>query len=226
MTASPSLGFFAFLTLAVGAGAATFFSPCAYALLPGYVAYYVAETGGERDRAPLVGALFRGGAATAGVLSVFVVLFGVAISLGEAIRDYLPTLEVLVGVTLIALGGAIVLGIDLSVHVELPERRSTVAGFFAFGVLYAVAAAGCVAPLFLSVVIDSITLPVYQSAVALGAYAGTFGALMLGVTVVTAVGHGVGTDIVAKHADRLVRAAGVVIVFAGIGQIYVSGVVV
>jgi cytochrome c-type biogenesis protein len=226
MTASSSLGFFAFLTVAAGAGAATFFSPCAYALLPGYVAYYVAEAGGERGRAPLVGALFRGGAATAGVLAVFVALFGVAVSLGEAIRDYLPTLELLVGVTVIALGAAIVAGIDLSVHVELPERRSTVAGFFGFGVLYAVAAAGCVAPLFLSIVLESITLPTHRSVVALGAYAGTFGALMLGVTVVTAVGHGVSTDIVAKHADRLVRAAGVVIVLAGIGQIYVSGVVV
>lgn len=226
MTASPSLGFLAFITLAVGAGTATFFSPCAYALLPGYVAYYVAETGGERDRAPLIGAVFRGGAATAGVLAVFVVLFAVAISLGEAIRDYLPTLEILVGVTLIALGAAIVAGIDLSVHVELPERRSTVAGFFAFGALYAVAAAGCVAPLFISIVLGSVPRPTHQAVAALGAYAGTFGALMLGVTVVTAVGHGVSTDVIAKHADRLVRAAGVVIVFAGIGQIYVSGVVV
>jgi cytochrome c-type biogenesis protein len=226
MTAPPSVGFFAFLTVAASAAAATFFSPCAYALLPGYVAYYVAETGGERDRAPLIGAVLRGGAATVGVLAVFVVLFAVAISLGEAIRDYLPALELLVGVTLVALGAVIVAGIDLSVHVELPERRSTVAGFFAFGVLYAVAAAGCVAPLFLFVVLESITLPVHQSVAVLGTYTAVFGALMLGVTVVTAVGHGMSTDVVAKHADRLVRAAGVVIVLAGIGQIYVSAVVV
>ena len=29
-------------SFALGAGAATFFSPCAYALLPGYVGYYAA----------------------------------------------------------------------------------------------------------------------------------------------------------------------------------------
>lgn len=225
MTLPPSIGFFGFVLVAASAGAATFFSPCAYALLPGYVAYYVAESGGKADRAPLTGALIRGGAATVGVFGVFVVLFAVSVSLGEAIRDYLPALELFVGVALIALGAAIVAGIDLSVHVELPKRRSTVAGFFIFGVLYAVAAAGCVAPLFLSIVLESITLPTHQSAVALGTYTGTFGALMLGVTVVTAVGHGLSMEAVAKHADRLVRVAGVVIVFAGIGQIYVSATV-
>ena len=223
---TPSIGFFSFVAFAVGAGVFTFFSPCAYALLPGYVAYYVAEAGGERDEAPLTGAILRGGAATAGVLVVFAVLFAVAISLSEAIRDYLPALEVLVGVTLVVLGAAIFAGIDLSVHVELPERRSTVAGFFAFGVLYAVAAAGCVAGIFSSVVLGSISRPTYQAVVALGAYAGTFGALMLGVTVVTAVGHDMRAGVVARHADGIVRAAGVVIVLAGLGQLYVSGVVV
>lgn len=226
MTALSSLGLFAALAVAASAGAATFFSPCAYALLPGYVAYYVAEAGGKRDKAPLTGALVRGGAATVGVLAVFAVLFVVAISLGEAIGNYLPALELFVGVALIALGATIVAGVDLSVHVELPKRRSTVAGFFAFGVLYAVAAAGCVAPLFLFVVLESITMPIPRATAVLGTYAVTFGALMLGVTVATAVGHGVSTEVVAKHADRLVRAAGVVIVFAGLGQIYVSGTVV
>jgi cytochrome c-type biogenesis protein len=43
---------------------------------------------------------------------------------------------------------------------------------------------------------------------------------MLGVTVVTAVGSGMKTETVAKHTDTLVRLAGVVIVLAGLGQIY------
>ncbi len=214
------VGFLAFLGIALGAGVATFFSPCAYALLPGYVAYYVADTGGEKP--PLTGALARGGAATLGVLAVFAVLFFIVVTVGGAIEAYLSTLELLVGAVLILFGLLLASGVDLSFHVQLPERRSTTTGFFAFGVLYAVAAAGCVAPLFLSIVFRSLTLPAHEAAAVLGVYAGTFGVLMLGITVVTAVGHGVSTGFVAKHVDRLVRAAGVVLVLAGIGQIYVA----
>jgi cytochrome c-type biogenesis protein len=220
MTSASTVGFFAFLGLAAGGGVATFFSPCSYALLPGYVAYYVAETGGEKDTAPLSGAFVRGGAATAGVLAVFLILFALVVGFGNVIQGYLFPLEVLVGVVLVVFGAVLAAGVDLSFHVELPERRSTAAGFFAFGVLYAVSAAGCVAPLFLSVVIRSLTLPTHQAAAVLGTYAATFGALMLGVTVVTAVGSGMKTETVAKHTDTLVRLAGVVIALAGLGQIY------
>ncbi|MDZ7688326.1 MAG: cytochrome c biogenesis protein CcdA [Halobacteriales archaeon] len=213
-----AVSFLGTLGLAASAGVFTFFSPCAYALLPGYVAYYVAETGGEK--APLTGAVARGGTATAGVLTVFAVLFALAVAFGNVVEPYLTPLEVLVGVVLVLFGAVLALGIDLSFHVELPERRSTKAGFFAFGVLYAVAAAGCVAPLFLSVVFRSLLLPTHEASMVLGVYAGTFGVLMLGITVVTAVGHGVGTGYVAKHVDRLVRVAGVVILLAGLGQIY------
>lgn len=221
MTPPPSIGFFAFLGLAAGAGVATFFSPCAYALLPGYVAYYVAETDGDRGKAPLSGALVRGSAATAGVLAVFVALIGLVVAFGNVVEGYLFPLELLVGAVLVVLGGVLAAGVDLSFHVELPERRSTAAGFFAFGVLYAVSAAGCVAPLFLSVVLRSLTLSTPKAATVLGLYAATFSALMLGVTVVTSVGYGIGTGFIAKHADRLARSAGLVILLAGLGQVYI-----
>jgi len=218
MTTAPAIDFFTTLGLAISAGIFTFFSPCAYALLPGYVAYYVAETGG--DKAPLTGALARGGAATAGVIAVFAVLFALVVAFGNVVEPYLTPLEILVGLVLIVFGVTLAAGFDLSFHVELPERSSTTTGFFAFGSLYAVAAAGCVAPLFLSVVFRSLVLPTHEASAVLGAYAGTFSILMLGITVVTAVGHGISTDIVAKHVDSLVRVAGVVIALAGLGQIY------
>jgi cytochrome c-type biogenesis protein len=40
----------AMTAFAIGAGTATFFSPCVYALLPGYVSYYVASV--DEERAP------------------------------------------------------------------------------------------------------------------------------------------------------------------------------
>ncbi len=215
-----SLGFLAAAGLAAGAGVATFFSPCAYALLPGYVGYYVAATGDEQP--PLSGAILRGGAATAGVIVVFATLALLAVAIQQSIEAYLPTVELLVGVALVALGVALAADLGPRPHVSLPERRTTVLGFGGFGALYALAAAGCVAPLFLSIVFQSVALPTAQTIGVLGVYAGTFGALMLATTVLTAIGHGVGVGRVALPARRLARIGGGVLVLAGLVQLWLA----
>ena len=70
---------------AVGAGLATFFAPCSYALLPGYVGYYVAAT--EGDSPPMGGVLARGGAAAVGVFATFFALSVVAVAASGFVED-------------------------------------------------------------------------------------------------------------------------------------------
>ena len=208
------------VSIALGAGVVTFFSPCAYALLPGYVGYYAATQ--EGDDTPLGGALLRGVAASVGVLVVFAALAGVAVAVGNALEPYLFYLEASVGVALIVFGAAVVTGRGFGWHVELPQRRASVAGFVAFGALYAVAAAGCVAPFFVSVVLQSLTYSSFGTVAVLGTYAATFGVLMVGVTVATAVGHGVGVEKVGGYAESVKKVAGVVIAAAGALQLYLA----
>lgn len=205
---------------ALGAGIATFFAPCSYALLPGYVGYYVATTKDESP--PMRGVLARGGAAALGVFGTFLVLSAVAIAASEFVERHLPAVEILVGLLLIGLGLAVVTGRTGSFHVALPKRRSTVLGFGLFGALYALAATACVLPLFLSVAFQSLTLSPTETAIVLGSYAGSFGVLMVVATVATAVGHDALTEKIATHTGTLTRIAGVVLVFAGIGQLYVA----
>lgn len=204
---------------AVAMGAGTFFSPCAYALLPGYVGYYVAETG--EQAAPLSGALARGGAAASGVVVTLGGLSVLALSVGEWIERALPILEPLVGVALIVLGIAMLYG-NGTVHVSLPKRRSSVLGFGLFGGLYAVAAAGCTLPLFTAVTLDAIVRPAGQAAVTLGTYVGTVALLMLAVTVVVGVGHELSTERFSPNPTWIARFAAIVLVAAGIGQLYVA----
>jgi cytochrome c-type biogenesis protein len=213
-------GFLGGVSIAFGAGILTFFSPCAYALLPGYVGYYAATQ--EGGSAPVGGALIRGVAASAGVLLVFAALAGVALVVGSAVEAYLVYLEAGVGAVLIALGAAVLTGRGFGWRVELPRRRKSAAGFAAFGALYAVAAAGCVAPVFVSVVLQSVTYSPVGTVAVVGTYAATFGALMVGVTVATAVGHGVGVEKVGGYGERVKRGAGAVLVAAGALQIYLS----
>lgn len=212
------------IAFAVGAGAATFFAPCSYALLPGYVGYYVAATDGES--APLSGALVRGAAAAAGVLGTFAVLAGVAVAASDLVERALPAVEYLVGVVLVALGLAVLSGRTGDLHVPLPERSASVLGFGLFGALYALAAVACVLPLFLALVVQSTTLPRAGTAAVVAAYGAVVAALMLAVTVVTAVGRDLGAGSVAAHQGRLVRVAGGLLVAAGIGQFAVAGGVV
>lgn len=205
---------------AVGAGITTFFSPCSYALLPGYVGYYAATV--EDDTPPMSGVIARGGAAAVGVLGTFLVLTLVAVLASDLIERLLPAAELLVGVLLIALGTAVIVGYTGSFHVALPERRSSVLGFVLFGALYALAATACVLPLFLAVALQSLTFSSAGTAVVMGSFAGSFSVLMIGATVATAVGYEALVGRVSAHVDLLTRIAGVILVIAGFGQLVVA----
>ncbi|WP_123620589.1 cytochrome c biogenesis CcdA family protein [Halorubrum sp. CSM-61] len=211
-------------SFALGAGAATFFSPCAYALLPGYVGYYAAAV--DDGGVPIADAAVRGLAAATGALLAFGVLSGIALAAAEAVERLLPVVEPLVGVALVALGGVVLSGRSLGAHVSLPERRTSVLGFALFGGLYALAATACVLPLFLAVAVQSMTFGTAGAAAVLASYAGSFAGLMLAVTVATAVGHRVGAGAVAGGVDRFTTVAGALLVVAGVGQVaYALGVV-
>ena len=216
----PTGGLFAAILFALAAGAATFFAPCSYALLPGYVGYYVAATG--REAAPISGAVTRGIAAAAGALGTFGLLSAIAIVAGEALERTLPFLEVGVGVALVVLGLWIAYGASSAVHVVLPRRRSSIVGFGVFGAMYALAATAGVLPLFVAFVFRSLTMAPVETALVLGTYAGGFALLLLAVTVAIAVGHGVSTERFVGYSERIVRLGGLVLIAAGVAQLYVA----
>lgn len=208
------------IALAAGTAIAAFFSPCAYALLPGYVSYYVAAT--DRERAPLGGAIVRGIAAAAGVMVMFAILSTVAVAVGTALEPVLPVLEVLVGVALIGLGGLVLHGKHGSLSVRLPKRRSSIAGFGLFGMLYAAAAAGCIAPLFIGLVLQSLTLSIAGAVITFGIFAGVFGMLLVATTVLTALGRGIGAERATRISAYGMPIAGLVLVGAGIVQLAIA----
>jgi len=207
-------------TFAFAAGVLTFFSPCVFALLPGYVGYYVGTVEGES--APLSGALAHGLAASLGAIGTFGVLSVAAFGASTAFERVLPVVEPLVGVLLIGLGLALLWKGTLSFTVMLPERRASVLGFVAFGALYALAATACVLPLFLSITVTSVGLSAAGTALVLAAYAGAFAVLMLAATVAVAVGQEALLGRLAGHAPMLTRAAAVVLVLAGLVQLYLA----
>jgi cytochrome c-type biogenesis protein len=204
-------------TFAFAAGVLTFFSPCVFALLPGYVGYYLGAVEGES--APLSGALVRGLAASLGALATFAGLSVAAVGATTAVERALPVVEPLVGVLLVGLGLALLWKGTLAPTVTLPARRASVLGFVAFGAVYALAATACVLPLFLSITVASVGLSVPGTVLVLASYAAAFSALMLAATVAVAVGQEALLDRFAGHAPLLTRGAALVLVLAGLAQL-------
>ncbi|ELZ26209.1 cytochrome c biogenesis protein [Halogeometricum pallidum JCM 14848] len=213
MTAAPFVGTVAF---AVSAGVATFLAPCAYPLLPGYVGYYVG-----REDADLRGAVVRGTAASVGALSALGAVAALLFTAGAAVVSRLALLEPLAGAALVVLGTLFALDRGPTLHLRLPARRASVSGFAVFGAVYALAAAGCVVPVFVGVLAQSLTLPAPRAAVALLAYVLAAAVPLAAVTVLGALG----SDAVGGLSGRVgsvQRVAGVVMVLAGLWQLAVS----
>ena len=181
MSASTLLPTIAF---AASAGIATFFAPCAFPLLPGYVGYYLQQQDDETVSSALlpaigaaVGALVTLGAVG---LSVFVV--------GQELVRYLTWFEPIAGVVLLVVGLLVVAGKQPTIRVPLPEHPASTTGFALFGGGYALAAAGCVAPVFLGVVAQTLTLPLSGHILSFGSYALGVVIPLCGVTLLMAAG--------------------------------------
>lgn len=242
---------FPLVAFAFSAGAGTFFAPCAYPLLPGYVSYYLGETAGEgrpdggRVAGPgtgrvasraadalgavlpsetagrLVRAAVVGVVVSLGFFLVYGLLAGVTAAVGSRLLGSVSLLELVVGVVLLVVGTATALGYDLPTPtVRLPERRRSVGGFFAFGVLYAAAAAGCTAPVFVGIGVQAVAAGPTTALATFGAYATGMSLLMVGVTVAAALGRDALLAAARGRTSLIERGMGVLLAAAGVVQLY------
>ncbi len=208
---------------ALTAGVATFFSPCAYPLLPGYVGFYLNQV--DAKTVSIGSAGTRGIAAGIGVLAMFAALAGATVRIGNATLSNITVFESLVGGLLVVFGLLVVTGKSPSVSIPLPKRRSSALGFGIFGAGYALAGAGCVAPIFLAVIARAVTLPAGAGSLIVLVYAGTVAALMVATTVATGMGVLTNPGRLMAYSGRLRQLAGGVMILAGLGQLYLALVV-
>ncbi len=151
------------LGLAFAAGLVATVNPCGFAMLPAYLSYFMGLEGADDDAADdvtLGRALVVGGIVSAGFLVVFGVT-GLLINAGvRSIIDVIPWVALLVGLAMVGLGVAMLRGYELSIgflKVQGGTGSREKKSVFSFGVSYAVASLSCTLPVFLSVVVGSIT---------------------------------------------------------------------
>lgn len=203
------------VAFAASAGVATFFAPCAFPLLPGYIGYYLSEN--DRDAGMLVPAA----AAAGGALGALTVVALLVLAVGRPVKTALPVLEPVVGLGLVGFGVTTLLERGPDVRVPLPERPASVTGFGVFGAVYAIAAAGCVVPLLFGVVTQELALPVHSSVLVLAVYALGVTLPLVGVTLLAGVGIDSWRSL-GQYSRRVQQVAAVVMILAGAGQIYLA----
>lgn len=217
--ADPSLVLFSF-----SLGAAAFFSPCGFPMLPAYLAYYLPRgADGERGmgRALLRG-LAGGALAGAGAFLVLLLIGAAAVALGAPFKQRVVLLELVGGLLVIGLGVATLLGRGPSARLALrPSRRQDALGLAGFGALYAGVAASCVAPLLLSVLVLALGAPTpLDGALYVLAYALGLATLLMLATALVATAQDALLARMKRILPHVEKASGVLLVLVGLYLVY------
>lgn len=179
--------------LAFGSGSVSTVNPCGFAMLPAFVSFFLGEDEAETTTTGrrMLRALTVAGLVTIGFVIVFGAI-GVLISLGSrSIVRYVPWVALGVGVILIAVGAATLAGRSFSygLHpITKLEGRGNRA-MLTYGVGFGLASLGCTLPVFLVVVAAALSTGGFLSGLAVFLiYALGMGAVLLAVTLATAIG--------------------------------------
>ncbi|MHA2232796.1 MAG: thioredoxin-like domain-containing protein [Candidatus Hodarchaeales archaeon] len=191
------------ITLALLAGIISFFSPCAFPLLPGYLTYtagHSQELLSERKlRDKLKKASLVGGSGALGLL-LFLLSFGlILVLLGASLLPLVPLLEPLIGFALIISGILMLSNYTLDMNWffrRLDKLRGNTDGFstregpfgvFLYGIGYGAAAMGCTAPIFLALILSATAEGgVIMGLLALIIFAAAMSSLLIGAAAVAA----------------------------------------
>ncbi len=189
--ASPAPVLSSLTLLAVVAGVASFFSPCAFPLLPSYLSVYYLAGSGEGAAAQPLSAFRRAAATTLGVLTfdlflgALIGLLGAGLAQGLGVTGAQPNLFVLslrfaVGVILVLLGVGQLAGwnfkpafLEPILYRVRPRRdgqQSQSLALYLYGLGYTAAGMGCTGPILAGLVVF---------ALASGGFTAAFGAFLL-----------------------------------------------
>jgi cytochrome c-type biogenesis protein len=213
---------FAFL-----AGIASFFAPCAFALLPGYASYYLGLDIGKGKTPAYIGFV-----TATGILAFYLFLGILVYVLGSAISPYLRYFKPAVGFILVLLGIMLytrsfyIAPLSSAVSKVYSEHSAGGAlAFFLFGVAYAATALGCTLPIFLVLVI----YPLFTGELLLGflafvSYSLAKAVLMIAVTYLVAYSKDTLIKRLAMSTGKIKKFSGLAIVLIGIYLIYSGGI--
>ncbi len=243
--ASADLAGFNLYLLAVAAGVASFFSPCAFPLLPSYLSFYYLA--GQEDTAvsPGIGRGLKLGLSSAlGVMS-FVLVLGVVIAIlgagagknlsisGPEPSQFVRGFRGVVGLILLTLGIMQLTGrnlkprfVDAFAYRTRPQRegqRSAAANLYLYGLGYNAAGMGCTGPILAGLMLSALASGGFGSALsAFVVFALTMGGLMLIVSGLVAASRQTLITRLKAATPRIKGAASVLLIGVGLFNLYTA----
>ena len=204
------------IAFAFTAGLLSIFSPCGYALLPGYISYYLGSD------FSVVRAVTGGLVCTLGLMTLYSVIGVLASGLGVVLSSVIPTVSLVAGLLMIAMGAATLLHVNLPfIQVGAsPSRRQGLVGLYLFGLVYGVAGVGCSAPVFISVFFYALSGGVLNGVLTFLVYGLGMGIPLIVTSVLVARAKDVMIGRISRATERLQRLSGFVLVAVGIYLIY------
>lgn len=143
--------------MAILAGVASFFSPCSFPMLPGYMTYYLRDSQVKES----YGKAAAGGAvAGTGIMTVYGVIGIIAVLAGSIVTRYVTFLQPIIGVILLALGILLLTPFQFFNSGKFTESmqnrmqgKGYYFGLYLYGVAYGAASQGCTAPVFIAIIL-------------------------------------------------------------------------
>lgn len=237
----PRPGAYNLPVLAVMAGVASFFSPCAFPLLPSYLSFYTEVSGDGRRAHRSARALGLGLAAAGGVLTFTLVLGAtiglLGVSAGQALSISGPEPSIfvlwfrgLVGVLLVALGLAQWFDVNLKPGLAdklawytRPNRQGNggATTLYLYGFGYTAAGMGCTGPILAGLTIVALATGGFSTAITTFAvFAITMGGLMLLVSGLVATSQDTLIQRLKAGTPRIKQVASVLLVLVGLFNIF------
>jgi cytochrome c-type biogenesis protein len=231
--------------LAFGAGIVSFFSPCSFPLLPGYIGYYLGleKQRGELGKKTLKKALPGGIASAMGILFIYIVVGSILVLLGSNAELDIAILAPIIGIILIALGALMMTNIQyyfiinpirdfigkISSRKKKEEDKAktsdglskkSLGGLFVFGIGYGAAAAGCTLPIFGVIVISAILQNNILEGIGLLLLYGFGAALfMIITTVLVSASEDTIINKLKVSTDKIKKISGLLMIIGGVGVI-------
>ncbi len=204
-------------------GLASFFAPCAFPLLPGYISYYL----GRYEGGPTLSDSVKAGMAAATGINGMFALIGIAVAVGAtAVRSYLEQLTPGVGFIIVLLGLAMVFGKTeifdkfggkLSSYSSKFGGGTGLFGLFMYGVGYGVASMGCQAPVFIALLFQGLAAGGLLEAFMLFlSFSIGMGSMMLAVSVIVGTAKTTILERVRNMTPYINRACGVILIIVGV----------
>jgi cytochrome c-type biogenesis protein len=205
-------------------------NPCGFILLPTYLMYFLGMQGQlpGSQRATVRRALLVSASLSAGFMAVFVSVGLVTYHFTNWINQNAKYATVVIGVGLIVLGVAMLLGYKLPINtprLDAGGRTQGIGSMFVFGIAYAVASIGCTIGLFLPTLFAVRAEGIGSSIARVAAYGLGMGLLVTALTVALAVANTTLLKVLRGGMQYVQTIAAVFVVLSGLYLVYYFWVV-